>query len=201
MRNVRFVYCDIGGTLLDYSHVFKTAALETGLGEDKINSCLMTNVVALSKGFMSPAEFWQLCRKEYGIHDHEKYDFLSSWMRDYRPISETHVMLERISGHYPVGLLSNIYKGMPERLIPMHLIPDLKYEKTVISCDIGMKKPEREIFEFAQELSCRPEQICLIDDKENVLETARSMGWQTVLFDLINRKKSVSGIKSFLDVE
>jgi len=67
------------------------------------------------------------------------------------------------------------------------------------SCDVGFLKPEREIYQLAQErVKASPHQILFVDDKEENIETAISLGWWGVVFDEDNPQKSIQKIKKSL---
>ena len=56
-----------------------------------------------------------------------------------------------------------------------------KYDYVFLSFELGLKKPERPIYEEVQKrVPFKPQDILFIDDRENNIETAKEMGWCTL---------------------
>ena len=56
------------------------------------------------------------------------------------------------------------------------------FEKTYYSHEMGMRKPDREIFDFVlNDAQIKPEETLFIDDSPQHLATARSLGIHTAL--------------------
>ena len=54
----------------------------------------------------------------------------------------------------------------------------------MISCEVGAAKPYPEIYTILfEQLDATPSEILFIDDKEENLEAARALGWQTIYYD------------------
>jgi epoxide hydrolase-like predicted phosphatase len=53
----------------------------------------------------------------------------------------------------------------------------------ILSCDVGIEKPDRKIYEIAVErIGLKPEECIFVDDKVDNLATAAIMGMKTILF-------------------
>jgi epoxide hydrolase-like predicted phosphatase len=77
----------------------------------------------------------------------------------------------------PTGLLSNSWGGG----YPRELFPDL-FDAVVISGEVGMRKPEPEIFLHAAELlGLQPQQCVFIDDIQANITAAEQLGFTGVL--------------------
>jgi putative hydrolase of the HAD superfamily len=200
MNNISFIYFDVGSVLIDWQNVFATAAETHNLSVDEIGSVFDENADDLTKGIMSPATFWQEVIKKYHVTNASHYDFLTSWVADYKPIAPTHALIHDIKQKYNIGLLSNIYKGMLPKLLEKELIPNIEYHSIVFSCDVGFMKPEPEIYVLAQEKTgVSAHQILFVDDKQENLNVAESLGWQAFLFDPLNPEKSVLELSCLLE--
>ena len=56
------------------------------------------------------------------------------------------------------------------------------FDVLVLSCEVGLLKPEREIYLLtAQKLNVKPEECIFIDDKEEYLTPAKKLGMKTIL--------------------
>ncbi len=198
---IKFVYFDIGGVLVDWSGVFKTAAGKFNLNPSDISNVFQENHIEITKGIMSSDDFWKKCIQKYKLQNTSGFDFLDSWVSDYKPINITHDFVGQIKNKYKIGLLSNIYKGMLPLLINKKLIPDIVYDQIVFSCDVGMMKPDPEIFELAEKRAGRKtNELLLVDDREDYLEGAEKLNWNVFLFEADNPKVSVEKLRKYLKV-
>jgi HAD superfamily hydrolase (TIGR01509 family) len=82
------------------------------------------------------------------------------------------------SGGVPTGLLSNSWGGGD---YPRDLFPEI-FDAVVISGEVGMRKPEPQIFlHAAQLLGLEPQQCIFIDDLEANVTAAEETGFTGVL--------------------
>ena len=78
-------------------------------------------------------------------------------------------------------------------------VPKLNYSAIVESHKLGLVKPEKEFFLYAQKLSSvEPEEILFIDDSQKNVDFANQLGWNAFFFDTSNQSRSISKIKEIL---
>ena len=87
---------------------------------------------------------------------------------------------EKLKGKYRVGLLTNIPRGLLERIagekLPM-------FDIALVSSDLGLVKPDRKIFEVAIERCEVPaEEILFIDDSEKNIKAASELGINGIVY-------------------
>lgn len=199
MNRNRFIYFDVGGVLVDWSKVFETAAAKFNLKAEDIDKVFEENHDQITKGFLTSKQFWEKCIQKYGIKNADNYDFLESWVSDYRPIQETHELIIKIKPRYKIGLLSNIYKGMLPLLLQKRLIPNIPYDQIIFSCDVGMMKPDDDIYALAlKKAKVDSHDILLVDDREDYLDGAKKAHWHTFLFNNKQRAHSVKALEEYL---
>jgi HAD superfamily hydrolase (TIGR01509 family) len=199
MDNSPFIYFDVGNTLVDCSNYFKTATTRFNLKADDIKKIFNENHDPVTKGFLTPQQFWEKCIQRYNIKNAQDYDFLESWVSDYEPIAEMHEVILKLKSKYHVGLLSNIYKGMLPLLLEKGLIPNIDYDQIIFSCDVGMMKSNPDIYSFAQKkANTNPKNILLIDDRQDFLDEAKKAGWQIFLFNSKQRVQSTKKLEKYL---
>lgn len=199
MNKIKFVYFDIGGVMNDWSDYFKSAAKKHNLTVEDINSVWVEFDDDITLGKKGPKDYWLRVIEKFEIESDPGFDFLESWMGDYRPRKEIHQLAEDLSKKYKIGLISNLYNGMMPRLIELGIVADLDYTAIILSNETGMKKPQREIYEFAtKKAGVKPEEIFFVDDRKDFIDGARKYGWQTFWFDDKNVEKSVQKIRKLL---
>ena len=82
---------------------------------------------------------------------------------------------------YKIGMLSNANKGTLKERIPSQW--QEIFDDIVVSGEVGMIKPDPEIFELsAKNLGIHPKEAIFTDDREQYLQGARAVGMQTILF-------------------
>ena len=78
-----------------------------------------------------------------------------------------------------VGILSNILILDKERLDRQ--VDLSRYDYVFLSFELGLRKPEKEIYEKVQSMvPFKKENILFIDDREDNIEAARNFGWKTL---------------------
>ena len=154
----------------------------------------------MTRGKITSQDFWKQAIKKFELKDAEDYNFVESWMSDYRPRKEIHKLAYELSKKYKIGLLSNIYNGMMPRLIELGIVANnIDYSSIILSYETGLRKPEKEIYEIAaKKAGIKPREILLIDDRKDFIEGAKTVGWQTFWFDEKDIKGSINRLKRFL---
>ena len=83
---------------------------------------------------------------------------------------------------YKTAILSNMERRMlgvmREKLAWLD-----EFEVQMYSCEVGMIKPDAEIYlECCRRLGCQPEEVLFLDDKKVNTEGAKSIGMQSYVF-------------------
>ena len=98
-----------------------------------------------------------------------------------------------------IGILSNLLIFDKERLdkqVNLSL-----YDYVFLSFEIGLKKPSKEIYEYVeQHVPFKKEDILFIDDREDNINMAKEMGWNTLHATGLELPRIKSGIEEFLKV-
>lgn len=78
------------------------------------------------------------------------------------------------------AILSNTFRMTAESLRKRGLYDE--FAPLILSCDVGMAKPERGIYELAlKKLNLRPQEVLFIDDQQPFLDPAKALGIHTIL--------------------
>lgn len=79
-----------------------------------------------------------------------------------------------------IGILSNLVILDEERINKQLNLS--MYDYVFLSYKFGLKKPNKDIYEeVMKNIEFKPEEILFIDDSEKNIETAKSMGWNTLI--------------------
>lgn len=200
-KSIKFIYFDIGGVLLDWKEIFKELASEISRTPAEVESAYQKHELKALRGITSPREYWKQISRELKIPENSITDFRWYCISRFVPISQTHNFLRKIGKHYKIGLLTNINLGYYELCVKHGLVPDYDFTAVIKSCDIGLIKPEKAMFEHAREKAQVPhESILFIDDMKENIEGAKKIGWKAILFDTKHPEKSIKSIQALLSL-
>lgn len=96
-----------------------------------------------------------------------------------------------------IGILSNILFFDKDRLNKQ--VDLSKYDYVFLSFEMGLRKPDRKIYEEINRIvSFKPENILLIDDKLENVEMASKFGWDTLVSTGLDLEKIKQKCEKFL---
>jgi HAD superfamily hydrolase (TIGR01549 family) len=91
-------------------------------------------------------------------------------------------LVERLSAHYPLVLLSNVDCYYWKVVEAAH--PELRhFDALLLSCELGLAKPDPEIFAHAARTAgAEPSRCLFVDDSPVNIDAARALDFQTHCF-------------------
>ncbi|MEX2014948.1 MAG: HAD-IA family hydrolase [Candidatus Saccharimonadales bacterium] len=195
---IEFIYFDINGCLVHFYHrAFAALADTTGTSVDTIETTFWKYNDLVCRGDMSIAEFNNILGGKLSL---KNLDWTEYYMKAVEPIEETVELIKWTAKHYRVGLLSNIMPGFIDEMLTRGLLPDLDYDAVIDSSKTGYIKPEKEIYQQAQEASgANSEEILFVDDSRANIMAAGQMGWHVLWFDDSHPEESVKRIRQTLE--
>ena len=102
---------------------------------------------------------------------------------------------------YKLVLLSNDVSEWSRYLTKFHEIDKYFFDK-IVSGDVGIKKPDPEMFSLAlSRLGCRAEDCLFIDNSVNNLNKAAELGIKTILFNRDNVTYEGVTVNSFSELD
>lgn len=197
-NGVRFVFFDINGCLVRFFHrAFTQIAQSSGKQADVVETAFWHYNDAVCRGDMALEEFNEAMARQLEM---DSFDWRKYYIENVEPIAPMHEILAWVSENYYIGLLSNIMPGQIKQLIEKGFVPALNYDVIVDSSEVGLIKPEPEIFQFAEaKTNCKPHEILLVDDSRSNIMAAERLGWKVLWFDDYNPEESVEKIKQALE--
>ena len=106
------------------------------------------------------------------------------WRRAQRPIAANLELVGRLRPPYKVSVLSNADGSLRGRLEDEMRIHHL-FDDIVCSAEVGMAKPEPEIFRLAAgRLGLDPAECVFVDDWDQNIEAARTVGMTAIRYQL-----------------
>ena len=99
-----------------------------------------------------------------------------------QPLAETLALARGIaaSRKYLMATINNESRELNRYRIDTYNLREI-FSFFVSSCYVGLRKPEKDIYRLALEISeARPEECCFLDDRSLNLECARQLGMHTI---------------------
>ena len=170
--DVRWIFFDVGSTLVDETEAYDHRAREMIEGQDITFSAFDRKRIELAKqGFDGNSE----AIKYFGLKK-------TPWhSEDEKPFADAAETLETLKARgYHLGIIANQTAGTAQRLDAWGL---LKYFDVVAaSAELGVAKPDKLIFEKALEMAgCQPHNAVMVGDRlDNDIFPAKALGMRTV---------------------
>jgi HAD superfamily hydrolase (TIGR01509 family) len=137
---------------------------------------------ASDNGYISRDEYVQGASELIGISPQEIRNIISK--QEVRSAQMLEYVLS-LKNSYRTALLSNVGRGAIERLFTPEELKGL-FDAVVLSSEVGMTKPNIEIYQYAAaQLDLAPEECVMIDDIPFNVEGAEMAGMRGVLFESV----------------
>jgi putative hydrolase of the HAD superfamily len=181
---IQTVIFDLGGVLIEdpsigmvshFAHYFQ-------VDREALLEALKKYWSVWQQGELSEHAFWQEVTADLHIHNPP---YISLWFDGFqhecREQPEVFLLLKHLKARgYTTALLSNTETPVTD-YFRQRLQTDIDH--FFYSCEMGMRKPERAIYEkVMQELKCPPETVVFIDDRKANVEAAVHLGMQGIVF-------------------
>lgn len=171
LANIKWIFFDIGSTLVDESVAYRNRILRTIANTDISYDDFYQRTVEISKQDQSAYKY---IIEEYGLKK-------APWnSEDEFVYPEAEDCLSELSKYYKIGIIANQELGSEQRLEKLGL---LKYIDLVIaSAEEGVAKPDLRIFQIALDRAdCKPEEAVMVGDRiDNDIIPANRIGMKTV---------------------
>ena len=186
---IKFIYFDLGGVLfidLMVSNRWQEFVERLGVPNSlkyEFNNLYDKYEPLFNVGKMHTDEFVAIVADRLNLKL-KTSNLLLSLVDEFYPNESLQGLLPKIQKQYRTGLLTNMYIGMLDEVFNRRLVSRDGWEIIIDSSKVGMAKPDRPIFEFAQkQAKVPPENILFIDNSSANIKAATGLGWQTLLYE------------------
>ena len=194
IKDIKHIIFDLGGVLinLDYNRTAE-AFIEIGLSNfnDLYSQLQQTTVFDdLETGRIQRADFVRALQKISGkpLTEEQVYTAWNAMLLDF-PIRRLQI-LQQLRLHYDLILLSNTNdiheEAFNKILLQSHGMPNIGvfFDKVYFSHRVGMRKPDKEIFQqIIDDTGFKPEHTLFIDDSPQHIEGAKLLGIKTIYLE------------------
>lgn len=171
MENIKWIFFDVGSTLVDESKVYewrmRTVAEMANVSYESVYQTALALYKENKKGDLETIKQLNVEKPKWRFELETLY-------------SDTDECLRKLHSKYKIGVIANQSLGTTKRLEGFGI---LKYiDLVVASAEEGVAKPDRRIFEIAlSRASCSPEEAVMIGDRiDNDIVPAKKMGMKTI---------------------
>lgn len=184
---IQIILFDIGGVFFEWKDrwLFGNIANRFGLPEQRLADECKKELPNLRLGEISEKEMWQkigmrINSKELSnVNDSLIYDFFKSKIDINDSIFGVIKQLQK--KNIWMGILSNTTSVMHSAVDELCDMSYFDYQ--FLSCEIGMEKPSKEIFEHvAEKLPHQKHEILFIDDRLSNVNAAKNFGIKAIHF-------------------
>ncbi len=188
--DIKFVYFDVGGVaILDFSKTNKWQEMTQALGVNESNRKRFDEIfnefepeICVSKKSLDG--FAEVVKSKLGMSLPAGYSMLDDFVNRFEVNSSLHPILNKLSKQYSLGLLTNMYPEMLDRIKERGILPAIKWDVVIDSSIVGFRKPQDEIYKLAEEKSgFGAGKILFVENSAMHIEAAKKRGWQTLLYD------------------
>ena len=184
---IKTIFFDIGGVLIDihpertYQYLSDSADVEVSMVKESFPWDAHDQY---ERGIMNN-EDWFITYKESLPQPCclKRSDFWNAWKLLLGEEKNTVNILEALNKQYSIWLLSNTNpKHIQDEIEKRYLFPSL-VNGAVYSFDVGVRKPEKEIYEIAmQRANANPQDCLFIDDLLENIQAAKQIGIEGIHF-------------------
>lgn len=171
MKNIKWIFFDVGSTLVDESKVYekrmKIVAETANVSYEYVYQTALEFYKENKKGDLETIKLLNVKMPDWSFEDEILYD-------------ETEECLRTLSKKYNIGVIANQELGTAKRLKTLGI---LQYINLVIaSAEEGVAKPDERIFEIALNRAiCKPQYAVMVGDRiDNDIIPAKELGMKTI---------------------
>lgn len=206
-RSVQTIFFDIAGVVIDapMAQYEKLGTEFFGCDRATLHRATALHLGELEKGAIPSEQYWErvsLSISESGGRAVAPWKFKGFWegllMDSFRIHSDVIDLVRRLKSRVRVGVISNVIKDHAV-ILQREKVYD-HFNPVVLSCKVGLRKPEPEIFAKAAELAkTKPERCLLADDDRRNVEAAEKAGFRAYHYTNLDDFKRELHTMGFLD--
>ena len=195
------VFFDWSGVVADDSgdDFIDLSLRDIGATDLQIREIIKNEFSQFMLGQISENKYWDKLKNNYGLNvDDSHIGYFNNWQGIKPNIYIIELVYKLKSNGFKIGLISNIISPVRD-IIKQFGYYDV-FDEAILSCEVGLLKPQKDIYELAlHRMDAVAQESIFIDDKPLNLDTANTMGFVTLLAknpeQIIEEVNKLIGIK------
>lgn len=119
------------------------------------------------------------------------FSFLDALTEQFSRNKEIEPFIFKLAKNYKISLLTNMYPRMLQSIFDKNLIVEFDWHTIIDSSEVGLSKPDKEIFKYSEKrIGAKGRKILFIDNTQENLDVAKKLGWHTIRYN-IQKKDSL----------
>jgi epoxide hydrolase-like predicted phosphatase len=191
---IKAIIFDMGGVVCrgKLELVLEKIADELAINKEELSNLFSNYKDNLITGRMKVSQFCNIIKNRYGI----KKDIIPVWKQTYSEILSLNAELvgymEELRKSYKIALITNTNELHVE--INRERGVFKYFDEIVTSCELGIAKPNKEIFEaMLAKLKLKPNECIFIDDRLGNIGTPKQMGFKVIHFQ--DNQQLIGGLR------
>ena len=184
-KKIKAILFDFGRVLVDFNFApaFRRLSRVTSLTPGEIEDFFTRSglEVLFDGGKISSSQFYREVKK--GLkHPLDYTKFKKVWNEIFTPKLKMIKLVKKLGSHYRLVLISNT-NAMHYRHIRQKYSVLNHFDQIIVSFKEKVRKPDERIYRRAiRACRAKPEEIFYIDDRQDLTEAARALGFNTFTF-------------------
>jgi FMN phosphatase YigB (HAD superfamily) len=201
---IKFIYFDVGGVVIsDFSGNDGWKQLKAELGVTPAMDAEFVKIwrpyeqeVVLGRDLEA---FLPILREKFNLNIPDDYSLLSGFVSRFEANKSIWPIVDKAKRKNRVGLLTNMYAGMLTKIEEKGILPKTEWDVVIDSSIEMLKKPDKKLFELAEQMSqANGPEILFIDNTIDHITAAKFYGWQTYYYDASNHQESCRILEKYL---
>jgi putative hydrolase of the HAD superfamily len=199
MKNINTIFFDWGGVLIDSpdEKFFKYLSDYFKLPEKEVEWALRKIWNKISKGKMDNKKIFEELEQKSSTSASQDlwYEAMKYAINNRREMFDLIEILK--SRNFKIGIISDTEPGTAKYFREKY--NQNLFEKTIFSCEVGVVKPNPEIYKIAlNKINSRAKESLFIDDKEKNISGAMKVGMNGILFN--SYKQLIKDLNNILNI-
>lgn len=183
--SIRAVFFDLGGVILrtEYQAPRQHLAERLGMEYDDLNRIVFNSETGYqaSIGAITSLQHWEAVMKRLKRPFPEMAAIRDEFFAGDIVDREILDFLRSLRGGYKTGLISNAWSDLRDYIVREKM--DDAFDHIIISAEVGVAKPEAEIFQIAlEQAGVRPGEAVFVDDFNENIEGCEKVGMKGIHF-------------------
>jgi FMN phosphatase YigB (HAD superfamily) len=195
----KIIFFDVGNIFMTFDKIFTRVCADLNLDLKKFDEAYSPYNLRAELGKIDIPDIWAKICTTLNIKDGLSYSIIEKWISDHESILPMHEFVTSLQGKYQLGIISNYYRGYFTEATRQGFIPQINFSPLIISAEVGLVKPHRQIYDLAQDkCGFSGSEILFIDDKPENMVVPQTLGWQTFVFNYHQPEQSILELQKII---